>query len=336
MRFSVSYVRLPNLSRLLSLCGNLQHLRALTPRWATLALVLVVLLALGCEIFPTLPLAAAAQPQRAAPRSTTTWRSAHPLSRARGWIDCSVATCFVALFGSPPILHLLFVSLLGCLTRGMIEHARRCGNCGALPLAPCPPLTQARHRPDPPVSLTNGGDAGRALRGLAQVIPPRRNTIENPPRRRAYLRELSTLVIPISHWLGGPCGSRVAAAAFRLRRANVVVIAARSRFCQAIARAFRPRSGPGNTVDGYSLQSRFACASMTCAPTILPSGGRLPVRFAAHIDSSRRDRTTTTNTRDLVSLLPLTVCGGPTTRLAGSGGYAVFTCRATARRDVPA
>ena len=145
--------------------------------------------------------------------------SSNVASSGRGWTACSSSTCSPAS-GSPAIYVLLFVSLVGRLTRTDIEHAR---SLRATP-APAPQSSQGfkhanarmsgfapgnRHRLSPQTSRAGGRHAGQ-----------RRH--DRNLRRKGYLREFGNIVF---HFAALGSSYRIAAASCSAHEGNVIVIA---------------------------------------------------------------------------------------------------------------
>jgi cytochrome c biogenesis protein len=232
------------------------------------ALVLLFLLALGA-------MPGALLPQRSLNAGKVDdYLAAHPLIGP--WLDRLQAFNVFGSFWFTAIYVLLFVSLVGCLTPRMIEHARS--------LRPAPgaaPRNLVRLPKHATATLAGEPDnlaatfAGR-LRGWRKVIGGA-DTIEISAEK-GYLREFGNLVFHFSL-----LGLLVAVAVSKLfgYEGNVIVIAdGGPGFCSASPAAFDSFRA-GNTVDGTSLYP--ICLRVNdFAAHYLPSGQA--TSFAANID----------------------------------------------------
>ena len=261
-----------DLSRLLAWTRNTW--RALTSMGT--ALVLLFLLALGA-------MPGALLPQRSLNAGKVDdYLAAHP--KIGPWLDKLQAFNVFGSFWFTAIYTLLFISLLGCLTPRMIEHAR---SMRATPvpaprnLARLPKHGAATVAGEPDdVATTIAGN----LRGWRTVI--RRDEGIEISAEKGYLREFGNLVFHFSL-----LGLLVAVAAGKLfgYEGNVVVIAdGGPGFCSASPAAFDSFRA-GNTVDGTSLHP--ICLRVNdFQAKYLPSGQA--TSFAADIDyQSGRDLT---------------------------------------------
>ena len=244
------------------------------------ALVLLFLLALGA-------IPGALLPQRSLNAGKVNdYLAAHPVIGP--WLDALQAFDVFSSFWFTAIYALLFVSLVGCLTPRMIEHAR---SLRALPVAA--PRNLAR-LPKHTSSRLSADSAD--LNSLANTIAGRlkgwRSTIRHPDdsepetapetvevsAEKGYLREAGNLVFHFSL-----LGLLVAVAVGKLfgYEGNVIVIAdGGPGFCSASPAAFDSFRA-GNTVDGTSLHP--ICVKVNdFAAHYLPSGQA--TSFAADID----------------------------------------------------
>jgi len=260
------------LSRLFAWARNTW--RALTSMGT--ALVLLFLLALGA-------MPGALLPQRSLNAGKVDdYLAAHP--KLGPWLDKLQAFNVFGSFWFTAIYTLLFVSLLGCLTPRMVEHAR---SMRATPVPAPRNLTRLpKHaaatvvgEPDD-VATTIAGH----LRGWRTVV--RRDEGIEISAEKGYLREFGNLIFHFSL-----LGLLVAVAAGKLfgYEGNVVVIAdGGPGFCSASPAAFDSFRA-GNTVDGTSLHP--ICLRVNdFKAKYLPSGQA--TSFAADIDyQSGRDLT---------------------------------------------
>jgi cytochrome c biogenesis protein len=216
--------------------------------------------------------------------------AAHPL--VGPWLDRLQAFNVFGSFWFTAIYVLLFVSLLGCLTPRMIEHAR------SLRATPVPaPRNLARLPKHATATIAGTPDNTEALaatlaarlRGWRKVIRGSDSgdgTIEISAEK-GYLREFGNLVFHFSL-----LGLLVAVAVGKLfgYEGNVIVIAdGGPGFCSASPAAFDSFRA-GNTVDGTSLHP--ICLRVNdFAAHYLPSGQA--TSFAANVDyQSGRDLAT--------------------------------------------
>jgi len=240
------------------------------------ALVLLFLLALGA-------IPGALLPQRSLNAGKVNdYLAAHPVIGP--WLDALQAFDVFSSFWFTAIYVLLFVSLVGCLTPRMIEHAR---SLRATPvaaprnLARLPKHASSRLFADSadPNALDNIANtiAGR-LRGWRTAIRHHDNTdTVEVSAEKGYLREFGNLVFHFSL-----LGLLVAVAVGKLfgYEGNVIVIAdGGPGFCSASPAAFDSFRA-GNTVDGTSLHP--ICIRVNdFAAHYLPSGQA--TSFAADI-----------------------------------------------------
>lgn len=208
------------------------------------ALVLLFLLALGA-------IPGALLPQRSINAGKVDeYLNAHPLIGP--WLNELQAFDVFSSFWFTAIYVLLFVSLVGCLTPRMIEHAR---SLRATPvaaprnLARLPKHTSAELAGDPAeLNALSNTIAGR-LRGWRTAIRHEGETVE-VAAEKGYLREFGNIVFHFSL-----LGLLVAVAVGKLfgYEGNVIVIAdGGPGFCSATPAAFDSFRA-GNTVDGTSL-----------------------------------------------------------------------------------
>src|SRR4051794_24595097 len=214
--------------------------------WRTLtsmgtALVLLFLLALGA-------IPGALLPQRSLNESKVEqYLAEHPAIGP--WLDRVQAFDVFSSFWFTAIYALLFVSLVGCLTPRLIEHAR---SMRAMPvpaprnLSRLPKHDTARVAGDPGATATAMADR---LRGWRRTTRTEGGVIEISAEK-GYLREFGNLVFHFSL-----LGLLVAVAAGKLfgYEGNVIVVAdSGPGFCSASPAAFDSFRA-GNTVDGTSL-----------------------------------------------------------------------------------
>jgi cytochrome c biogenesis protein len=260
------------LSRLFAWARNTW--RALTSMGT--ALVLLFLLALGA-------MPGALLPQRSLNAGKVDdYLATHP--KIGPWLDKLQAFNVFGSFWFTAIYTLLFVSLLGCLTPRMIEHAR------SMRATPVPAPRNLTRLPKH-VAVTVAGEPDEVattmaghLRGWRTVV--RRDEGIEISAEKGYLREFGNLVFHFSL-----LGLLVAVAAGKLfgYEGNVVVIAdGGPGFCSASPAAFDSFRA-GNTVDGTSLHP--ICLRVNdFKAKYLPSGQA--TSFAADIDyQSGRDLT---------------------------------------------
>jgi len=223
--------------RILAYCRN---------TWRTLtsmgtALVLLFLLALGA-------IPGALLPQRSLNESKVEqYLAEHPIIGP--WLDRVQAFDVFSSFWFTAIYALLFVSLVGCLTPRLIEHAR---SMRAMPvpaprnLSRLPKHDTARVAGDPAATAAAMADR---LRGWRRTTRTEGDVIEISAEK-GYLREFGNLVFHFSL-----LGLLVAVAAGKLfgYEGNVIVVAdSGPGFCSASPAAFDSFRA-GNTVDGTSL-----------------------------------------------------------------------------------
>jgi len=247
--------------------------------WRTLtsmgtALVLLFLLALAA-------VPGAMLPQRSLNESKVDeYQARHP---ALGpWLDRLQAFDVFSSFWFTAVYVLLFVSLVGCLTPRIVEHAR---SLRAVPVAA--PRNLARLPKHENCVVT--GESGQTpevvaatmadrLRGWRTIIRPGRETGAELSAEKGYLREFGNLVFHFSL-----LGLLVAVALGKLfgYEGNVIVIAdGGPGFCSASPAAFDSFRA-GNTVDGTSLHP--ICVRVNDFQAhYLPSGQAKS--FAANID----------------------------------------------------
>ena len=277
------------------------------------ALVLLFLLALGAIPGALLP-----------QRSLNAGKVAEYLASHRvigPWLDRLQAFNVFSSFWFTAIYALLFVSLVGCLTPRMVEHARSLrAEPVAAPrnLARLPKHTSSELIADPGELNALAAAIAERLRGWRTTIRDSPGTVELSAEK-GYLREFGNLVFHFSL-----LGLLVAVAVGKLfgYEGNVIVIAdGGPGFCSASPAAFDSFRA-GNTVDGTSLHP--ICIRVNDFQAhYLPSGQA--TSFTSDIDyQDYRPATTRPRT-----------AGGPTgwrsiTRcgLAATGSI----CRATATR----
>src|SRR3984885_9587348 len=249
--------------------------------WRTLtsmgtALVLLCLLALGA-------IPGALLPQRSLNAGKVDeYLATHPTIGP--WLNRLQAFDVFSSFWFTAIYALLFVSLVGCLTPRMVEHAR------SMRATPVPAPRNLTRLPKH-VAVTVAGEPDEVattmaghLRGWRTVV--RRDKGIEISAEKGYLREFGNLVFHFSL-----LGLLVAVAAGKLfgYEGNVVVIAdSGPGFCSASPAAFDSFRA-GNTVDGTSLPP--ICLRVNDFKAhYLPSGQA--TSFAADIDyQSGRDLT---------------------------------------------
>jgi cytochrome c biogenesis protein len=246
--------------------------------WRTLtsmgtALVLLFLLALGA-------IPGALLPQRSLNEAKVAqYIAQHPTIGP--WLDRLQAFEVFSSFWFTAIYALLFISLVGCLTPRLIEHAR---NLRATPVPAPRNLTRLpRHHTaevagPPGQSVTAlAATLSERLRGWRRVTRNHGDTVEISAEK-GYLREFGNIVFHFSL-----LGLLVAVAAGKLfgYEGNVIVIAdGGPGFCSASPAAFDSFRA-GNTVDGTSLDP--ICLRVNDFDAhYLPSGQA--VSFAANID----------------------------------------------------
>ena len=243
--------------------------------WRTLtsmgtALVLLFLLALGA-------IPGALLPQRSLNEfKVEQYIAEHPTIGP--WLDRLQAFGVFSSFWFTAIYVLLFISLVGCLTPRLIEHAR---NLRATPVA-APrnlsrlPKHQAAEVPGDPDAVA--AEVCGHLRGWRRVVRKQEDEITEISAEKGYLREFGNIVFHFSL-----LGLLVAVAAGKLfgYEGNVIVIAdSGPGFCSASPAAFDSFRA-GNTVDGTSLYP--ICLRVNDFQAhYLPTGQA--VSFAANID----------------------------------------------------
>jgi cytochrome c biogenesis protein len=290
--------------------------------WRTLtsmgtALVLLFLLALGAvpgAMLPQRSLNAAKVDQYIADHSLI-----------GPWLDRLQLFNVFSSFWFTAIYALLFISLVGCLTPRIIEHAR---NLRAVPV-PAPrnlsrlPKHHEASTPGEPGTTKDiaAAMAGR-LRGWRKVVrtDPDDPTISEISAEKGYLREFGNLVFHFSL-----LGLLLAVGAGKMfgYEGNVIVIAnGGPGFCSASPAAFDSFRA-GNTVDGTSLYPMCVRVNDFDAE-YLPSGQARS--FAAHIDYQTGKNLQTDNWQAyrLEVNHPLRV-GGDRVYLQGHGYAPTFT-----------
>jgi cytochrome c biogenesis protein len=240
------------------------------------ALVLLFLLALGA-------IPGALLPQRSLNAGKVNdYLAAHPVIGP--WLDALQAFGVFSSFWFTAIYALLFVSLVGCLTPRMIEHAR---SLRALPVAAPRNLARLPKHTSSRLSA-DSADVNALANTIAGRLKGWRSTIRHPDdgapetvevsAEKGYLREFGNLVFHFSL-----LGLLVAVAVGKLfgYEGNVIVIAdGGPGFCSASPAAFDSFRA-GNTVDGTSLHP--ICVRVNdFSAHYLPSGQA--TSFAADID----------------------------------------------------
>ncbi|BBX65083.1 cytochrome c biogenesis protein [Mycobacterium saskatchewanense] len=278
------------------------------------ALVLLFLLALGA-------IPGALLPQRNLnAQKVNDYLAAHPVIGP--WLNRLQAFDVFSSFWFTAIYVLLFVSLVGCLTPRMVEHAR---SLRATPV-PAPrnlsrlpkyARVQIEAGPEQVNALANGVSA--RLRGWRTAVR-HHDTSAEVSAEKGYLREFGNIVFHFSL-----LGLLVAVAAGKLfgYEGNVIVIAdGGPGFCSASPAAFDSFRA-GNTVDGTSLHP--ICIRVDDFQAhYLPSGQA--TSFAANIDyQSGADLRANTWRHYLLEVNhPLRV-GGDRVYLQGHGYAPTFT-----------
>ena len=215
--------------------------------WRTLtsmgtALVLLFLLALGA-------IPGALLPQRSLNEfKVEQYIAEHPTIGP--WLDRLQAFAVFSSFWFTAIYVLLFISLVGCLTPRLIEHAR---SLRATPVAA--PRNLSRLPKHHAAEVSGDPDAVAAvvsahLRGWRRIVRKQEDEITEISAEKGYLREFGNIVFHFSL-----LGLLVAVAAGKLfgYEGNVIVIAdGGPGFCSASPAAFDSFRA-GNTVDGTSL-----------------------------------------------------------------------------------
>jgi cytochrome c biogenesis protein len=284
------------------------------------ALVLLFLLALGA-------IPGALLPQRSLNvAKVDDYLASHKLIGP--WLNRLQAFDVFSSFWFTAIYVLLFVSLVGCLTPRMIEHAR---TLRAMPVAAPRNLARLPKHASSEV-LTGPADDPQSLDTLAAAITGRlrgwRTTVRNQDGTEAvevsaekgYLREFGNLVFHFSL-----LGLLVAVAVGKLfgYEGNVIVIAdGGPGFCSASPAAFDSFRA-GNTVDGTSLHP--ICIRVNDFAAHYLSSGQA-TSFAADIDYQDGRDLTANNWRPyrLEVNHPLRV-GGDRVYLQGHGYAPTFT-----------
>lgn len=241
------------------------------------ALVLLCLLALGA-------IPGALLPQRSLNAGKVDeYRAAHPTIGP--WLDRVQAFDVFSSFWFTAIYVLLFVSLVGCLTPRMIEHARSLRatpvaaprNLARLPKHTSATLTHADEADLNTVANTIAGRLSGWRTAIRHQDDPTSETVEISAEK-GYLREFGNIVFHFSL-----LGLLVAVAVGKLfgYEGNVIVIAdGGPGFCSASPAAFDSFRA-GNTVDGTSLHP--ICVRVNDFQShYLPSGQA--TSFAADID----------------------------------------------------
>jgi cytochrome c biogenesis protein len=275
------------------------------------ALVLLFLLALGA-------IPGALLPQRSLNAGKVNdYLAAHPVIGP--WLDAVQAFDVFSSFWFTAIYVLLFVSLVGCLTPRMIEHAR---SLRATPvaaprnLARLPKHASSQAAGDPRAMATA---ITERLRGWRTTTRDQGNTVE-VSAEKGYLREFGNLIFHFSL-----LGLLVAVAVGKLfgYEGNVIVIAdGGPGFCSASPAAFDSFRA-GNTVDGTSLHP--ICLRVNDFQAhYLPSGQA--TSFAADVDYQSGGDLTSNTWRPyrLEVNHPLRV-GGDRVYLQGHGYAPTFT-----------
>jgi cytochrome c biogenesis protein len=254
---------------------NVSPLALMRNTWRTLtsmgtALVLLFLLALGA-------IPGALLPQRSLNElKVEQYIAEHPTIGP--WLDRMGAFEVFSSFWFTAIYVLLFISLVGCLTPRLIEHAR---SLRATPVSA--PRNLSRLPKHHTAEVRGGLDAVAAavsgqLRGWRRVVRKQEDEITEISAEKGYLREFGNIVFHFSL-----LGLLVAVAAGKLfgYEGNVIVIADRGPgFCSASPAAFDSFRA-GNTVDGTSLYP--ICLRVNDFQAhYLPTGQA--VSFAANID----------------------------------------------------
>jgi cytochrome c biogenesis protein len=234
------------------------------------------------------------------------------------WLDRFQFFDVFSSFWFTAIYVLLFVSLVGCLTPRMIEHAR---SLRAVPVAAPRNLSRLPKHHSATVEADPEQLADRMtgeLRGWRRTTRRDGDTVEISAEK-GYLREFGNLVFHFSL-----LGILVAVAAGKLfsYEGNVIVITGGPGFCSASPAAFDSFRA-GNTVDGTSLNPM--CVRVNDFEAKYLSNGQA-TSFAADIDYQYGDDLTT-NTWQPYRLEvnhPLRV-GGDRVYLQGRGFAPSFT-----------
>ena len=285
--------------------------------WRTLtsmgtALVLLFLLALGA-------IPGALLPQRSLNEfKVEQYIAEHPTIGP--WLDRLQAFAVFSSFWFTAIYVLLFISLVGCLTPRLIEHAR---SLRATPVAA--PRNLSRLPKHHAAEVSGDPDAVAAvvsahLRGWRRIVRKQEDEITEISAEKGYRREFGNIVFHFSL-----LGLLVAVAAGKLfgYEGNVIVIAdGGPGFCSASPAAFDSFRA-GNTVDGTSLYP--VCLRVNDFQAhYLPTGQA--VSFAANIDYQAGSDLNTDTWRPyhLKVNEPLRV-GGDRVYLQGHGYAPTFT-----------
>ncbi|SOX52092.1 cytochrome c biogenesis protein [Mycobacterium ahvazicum] len=237
------------------------------------ALVLLCLLALGA-------IPGALLPQRSLNAGKVDeYLAAHPTIGP--WLDRLQAFEVFSSFWFTAIYVLLFVSLVGCLTPRMIEHAR---SLRATPVAAPRNLARLPKHAGSQLTLADEADLNAVANNIAGRLNGWRTAIRHEDHavevsaEKGYLREFGNIVFHFSL-----LGLLVAVAVGKLfgYEGNVIVIAdGGPGFCSASPAAFDSFRA-GNTVDGTSLHP--ICVRVNDFQAhYLPSGQA--TSFAADID----------------------------------------------------
>lgn len=278
------------------------------------ALVLLFLLALGA-------IPGALLPQRSLNAGKVDdYLKAHPVIGP--WLDRLQAFNVFSSFWFTAVYVLLFVSLVGCLTPRMIEHAR---SLRAIPvaaprnLARLPKHASARIHADADELNALANTITGRLRGWRTAIRHEGEVVE-VSAEKGYLREFGNIVFHFSL-----LGLLVAVAVGKLfgYEGNVIVIAdSGPGFCSASPAAFDSFRA-GNTVDGTSL-TPICIRVNDFQAHYLPSGQA--TSFAADIDyQAGRDLAANSWRHYLLEVNhPLRV-GGDRVYLQGHGYAPTFT-----------
>ncbi|KZS75403.1 cytochrome C biogenesis protein ResB [Mycobacterium kansasii] len=237
------------------------------------ALVLLFLLALGA-------IPGALLPQRSLNAGKVDdYLRTHPMIGP--WLNELQAFDVFSSFWFTAVYVLLFVSLVGCLTPRMIEHAR---SLRATPVAAPRNLARLPKHAGSQARLTDPADPDTLATTIAARLRGWRRIVRHPDgtyevsAEKGYLREFGNIVFHFSL-----LGLLVAVAVGKLfgYEGNVIVIAdGGPGFCSASPAAFDSFRA-GNTVDGTSLHP--ICIRVNdFAAHYLPSGQA--TSFAADID----------------------------------------------------
>ncbi len=239
------------------------------------------------------------------------------------WLDRFQFFDVFASFWFTAIYVLLFVSLVGCLTPRMIEHAR---TLRAMPvpaprnLARLPKHAEAQLPGDPHVVVERMSARLRGWRKVVREVASADGTAVELSAEKGYFREFGNLVFHFSL-----LGLLVAVAVGKLfgYEGNVIVIAdGGPGFCSASPAAFDSFRA-GNTVDGTSLHPM--CIRVSDFQADYLSNGQA-TSFAANIDYQAGEDLQTGQWRPyrLEVNHPLRV-GGDRVYLQGHGYAPTFT-----------